>query len=154
MEADLWHHYHGLDLRDLWRPGGGRSRLTWRLLGNLVRHLPPESATMTALRNDQPADAKGGGDPSKGRWSQAEVLLAGLLDEFRYLRHDYTSTHLAKGAKKPTAPEPIPRPGVTSSGGKRQKGLTAEQYDVLYRHINGLQQDGVTFKAIGKGKAR
>lgn len=45
MEADLIIHCNGTRLTDLYRPGGA---LTFRLLGNLVRMLPPEAATWRA----------------------------------------------------------------------------------------------------------
>jgi hypothetical protein len=40
---------YGIDLGDLFRAG---TRLTWRRLGVLIEHLPPESATKTALRDE------------------------------------------------------------------------------------------------------
>jgi len=46
-----------------------------------------------------------------GRWSQAELLIAGLHDRLAELLHAYSSVHAAKGVK-PKRPEPIPRPGV------------------------------------------
>src|SRR5262245_41371450 len=104
---------------------------------------------MTALRNERPAGEAGGGDPAQAPWSQSEMLAAELVDELRRLRHDYHAAHRAKGTKRPKAPDPIPRPGVTS----RDRGqLTAGQYDILYRHINGIPQEpGVRFELIRGG---
>ncbi|MBX6384660.1 MAG: hypothetical protein IRZ07_17120 [Microbispora sp.] len=45
MEADLQRWYQ-VDLRELWRPGGG---LSWRRLGVLLRWLPAEAATWQVL---------------------------------------------------------------------------------------------------------
>lgn len=42
----------GIDLRDLYRPGGGSSRLTLRRLRVLVRGLPPDSWTWLSVRED------------------------------------------------------------------------------------------------------
>ncbi|MET9712414.1 hypothetical protein ACFW3Z_22610 [Nocardiopsis alba] len=46
MEADLARYYR-IDLGDLWRGG-----LTLRRLAVLVRHLPPDAATMSELGGD------------------------------------------------------------------------------------------------------
>lgn len=40
----------GIDLRDLYRPGGGSSRLTLRRLLVLIRGLPPDSFTWLSVR--------------------------------------------------------------------------------------------------------
>ncbi|MDV8005049.1 hypothetical protein [Rhodococcus sp. IEGM 1318] len=66
IEADLRTFYHGLDLRDLWRPGGGDSQLTLRLLWVLIRRLPRTSAL--AISDN------GGHMP----WSIEDHLLADL----------------------------------------------------------------------------
>ncbi|MBQ1167093.1 hypothetical protein KBZ21_54760, partial [Streptomyces sp. A73] len=59
-------------------------RLTWRWLRVLIQHLPPESHTLTALRNsmsdEELEEAADQGEPEKGRWSQTEQLLALLAD--------------------------------------------------------------------------
>lgn len=136
-------HCHGTDLRDLWRPGGGRAKLTWRLVGNLIRHLPPESATKTALRNKMPEaeikQAAKAGDPSQGQWSQLEMLVASLIDSVRWLAH---ITLAVNGSKKSKAPEPIPRPGVKAKGGKKRRELTPQQRDAVWRRINGGDLEG------------
>lgn len=130
-------HCHRTDLRDLFRPGGGESRLTWRLLGNLIRHLPPESATKTALRNRMTdaeiKQASKQADPSQGQWSHQEMLIASLVDAVRWLIH---VTVVANGGKKSSKPpEPVPRPGVKPKGRRRQ--LTPEQTAAVLRRING-----------------
>lgn len=69
-------------------------------------------------------------DPSEGRWSQTEMLLALLVDRVGQL------IHVTAGAKgKP--PEPYPRPGVKPKGRRKRKPLTPEQAERLYRVING-----------------
>lgn len=53
MEGDL-QFYYNIDLRDLWRPGGGASRLTYRRLLVLVGRLPQDSAFMSACKDSFP----------------------------------------------------------------------------------------------------
>jgi hypothetical protein len=50
VEFDL-QRYHQVELSDLWT-----GDLSWRRLGVLVKHLPAESATKTALRNAAPVE--------------------------------------------------------------------------------------------------
>lgn len=65
IEADLKRFYQ-TDLRDLWRPGGGDSQLTLRLLWVYIRRLPMDSAL--AISDN------GGRIP----WSIEDHLLADL----------------------------------------------------------------------------
>jgi hypothetical protein len=107
----------------------------------LIEHLPPESATMTAIRNDNPdIVTEDGPDPAEGRWSQLEMLLASVVDELRYLRYEYRT---ANGDKKSKTPNPIARPGVAKP--KSENKLTNDQYDWLYKHINGELPPGAGF---------
>lgn len=111
LEGDLWFHYR-IDLRDLWRPAGGRTGLTWRLLDVLVDRLPGESATKTAVRDDLPDDelAAAAKRPRKGHgpWSHSDLLTADVIDLLKWL---IFATYAAQGGK-PKEPEPYPRPGV------------------------------------------
>jgi hypothetical protein len=118
----------------VYRREGGRQKLSWRKLGVYVDHLPPESATITAIRasmtDEEIEERSESGDPSKGRWSSAEMLLAGLVDEVRRFEHIYVSAHVKKGqAGKP--PEPLARPGVTPGAKRRRSRLTDEQRRAL-----------------------
>lgn len=54
MEADFRRFYSGLDYRDRYRPGGGSSQLTLRLLLLLVDKLPPESEFKSAIEERAP----------------------------------------------------------------------------------------------------
>jgi len=116
VAADLWHHYHGLDLRDLWRPGGGRSKLTFRLLQDLIDHLPPESATKTAVRDAMPEEALlvAGRNPdaSYGPWSRQDFLLAAIADRLSWVIY---AVYRSCGGN-PNEPTPYPRPGVSRKG--------------------------------------
>jgi hypothetical protein len=92
---------------------------------------------MTALRNANPhVVTDDGPNPAEGRWSQVEMLLASAVDELRYLRYD---ARISQGDKKAKLPDPIRRPGVKASRDKQR--LTAEQYDWLFQHINGIASE-------------
>lgn len=95
---------------------------------------------MTELRNANPESvSEDGPDPAEGRWSQLEMLVATLVDETRNLRYVYTSVHAVKG-KKPTPPDPIPRPGIERRK-PHKRALSDAQAEFLWRHINGLPPD-------------
>lgn len=101
---------------------------------------------MTALRNAHPeVVTEGGPDPAEGRWSQVEMLLAAVVDELRNLRYVYTAANSEKG-KRPDPPDPIRRPGVQPRRKKNQ--LTDSQYDWLFRHINGIEQEHAGFAEV------
>lgn len=116
--------------------------MTWRLLGNLIRHLPPESATKTALRNKmgdaEIKQAAKTADPSEGQWSQTEMLLASLIDAVKWLLHVTLVAHGGKSKK----PEPVPRPGVKAKGKKSRPALTAAQAEAVFRRIHGGELPG------------
>jgi hypothetical protein len=90
-------------------------RLTWRELGIIVRGLPHESHTMTALRN-----ARGDDEPqlsvreahetaARGRWSRLEMLVADLCDAVARMQYFQLSRW---GAENLPMPRPMARPGV------------------------------------------
>jgi hypothetical protein len=103
----------GVDLGDLFRPG---SRLSWRRLGVLIEHLPPESATKTALRDELADDdlSRLAKLPRRGHgpWSHTELLLAAVHDSVERLIY---VQYQRAGAKNVRPPEPMPRPGVGSN---------------------------------------
>jgi len=116
-----------------------RGEMTSRRLRVLIERLPAESATMTALRNAMTAEEyeeqAQKGEPEKGRWSQAEQLLAGISDALRDLQY---ITVIASGdgkGKKPKRPQPMRRPGV--GGAKPREALTDAHADFLFKMING-----------------
>lgn len=108
-------------------------------------HLPPESATITAIRasltEEEIEERAGETDPAQGRWSSSEMLLASLLDEVRRLEYLYVSTHVKKGqAGRP--PEALPRPGISRGSRKaRRSRLTDEQRRILDPRLR-LVRDG------------
>lgn len=98
MEADL-HRYYQIDLLDLWR-----GTLSPRKIRVLVKHLPPESATVRALNPRTPEEE---------HWTTDRQLLAGICDRVDQLT--YTTSILGvdqKHRNKIKEPRPIPRPGV------------------------------------------
>ncbi|MFE9003074.1 hypothetical protein ACFYOY_13175 [Streptomyces sp. NPDC007875] len=116
-----------------------RGRLSWRRLRVLIQHLPPESATMTALRNDltdeELAEQAEHGDPEKGRWSQVEQLLALIADRVARLEYVTILANSDSKGKKPTPPEPIARPGAKPR--KPKPKLSDSSAEVLFQLING-----------------
>lgn len=107
-----------------------RGGLSLRRLRVLITHLPPESATKTALRNAIPEEemSKASEDarPDLAPWSGVEVLLSKVLDEVTLNR--YTAIAAAGG----TPPEftPTPRPGVPPKSAKKSR-LSDEQRRAL-----------------------
>lgn len=122
-----------MDLLDL-----HRGRLSWRRLRVLIQGLPPESRTMTAMRNALPdeefAEQAENGQPERGRWSQAEQLLAGIHDRLASLQHVTICAHTDSKSKRPKAPEPMRRPGVRAM--KPKQKITPEQADHLWSMLN------------------
>lgn len=60
-------------------------------------------------------------DPSESQWSIVEMLLASIIDELRWMRHEFRQVNSANPGEPP---KPVPRPGVK---GPRKKRLTMEQ---------------------------
>lgn len=102
-------HYYGLDLRDVLRPGAG---LSSRRALALVRQLPPESATVAALR---------GGAEFRG-WGPDRYLMARLIDAVKENTHAFIS---ANSKKKPKAPKPVERPDFHAEQKRRGNSFAA-----------------------------
>ncbi|WP_344028861.1 hypothetical protein [Streptomyces luteireticuli] len=104
----------------------------------LIEHLPPESATVTALRNaadDADLDAEADrSDPSQGCWSQTELLLAQLTDAVSHLAHLYTLVN-TNGGTRPEPPQPVPRPGIRRTPARSR--MTPDTAETLFQIING-----------------
>jgi hypothetical protein len=124
-----------------------RGRLSYRKLGVLVNHLPPESATITAIRasmtDEELEEQANAADPEAGRWSSLEMLLAALYDEVRRFEHLYVSAHTKKG-QAGKAPPPLPRPGVSRRPKRRQSRLTDEQRRILDPRLRLVPNAGET----------
>jgi hypothetical protein len=113
--------------------------MSWRRLRLLIEHLPPESATMTALRNElsdeELAEQADKGEPEKARWSQVEQLLALVADRVARVEHVLVCVNTDSKRKRPEPPQPIPRPGARPLKPKAQ--LTDNSATFLFELING-----------------
>lgn len=119
--------YYGLGLCDL-----GRRRLPWRRLRSLVAHLPPESATISALAPTIPVT--GGSEGPPRQWSGVEHRVVDVLDAVRSMHH--TLIQVNSKSKVP-APEPIERPTFGEAVATPRRGLTAEQRARIRRRNHG-----------------
>ena len=113
--------------------------MSWRRLRVLIQHLPPESATWTALRNStDPAELAAQaekGEPEKGRWSQQEQLIATLVDAIRRLEWVLICDNTEKKTKRPDPPEPMRRPGAGPR--KKKAQLTEGSANRLFELLQG-----------------
>lgn len=113
--------------------------MTWRQLRVLIQHLPPESATMTALRiamdPEEYEEQARNGQPENGRWSMAEQLLAGISDSLHQLEYILVLANSSGKGRKPKRPTPMRRPGVTAPPERDQ--LTEQGAEFLLTLING-----------------
>lgn len=113
--------------------------MTWRQLRVLIQHLPPESSTMTALRNalspeEYEQQAKNG-RPEEGRWSMVEQLLAGITDALREIQYILVVANSDGKGRRPRRPEPLPRPGVTTR--RQREPMSERAAERLFQLING-----------------
>lgn len=102
-------HYYRTDLADVLRPGSG---LTARRALALVRQLPPESATVAAMR---------GGAQFRG-WAIDRYLLAQLVDSVNQNTYAFVA---ANSKRKPKPPKPIERPSAASADRRKLGGFAA-----------------------------
>lgn len=87
--------------------------MTWRELGVLVDHLPPESATVTAIRDGMTPEQLAALPKPEGYgpWSRMEALMADIYDQLGWLIYVVA----AANGGKPKEPKPMARPGVAST---------------------------------------
>lgn len=113
--------------------------MSWRRLRVLIQHLPPESATWTALRNSlspvELAEQADKGEPEKGRWSQEEQLLATVVDAVRRLEWVLLCSNIEQKSKRPDPPEPMRRPGAGPR--KKKAQLTEKSANRLFELLQG-----------------
>jgi hypothetical protein len=95
----------------------------------LIRHLPADSATRTAMRDaltpEQYAALAGQPDGGHGAWSRTDMLLASILDGVRVGNYYFAT---ANGAKRLRPPDPTRRPGVGGGGNVRPISDEARAY--------------------------
>lgn len=106
IEADILRYYPGQDVAHWWQGvlsyvgdeeaemEAPRLRLSSRRLALMIEHLPEDSATWKARRDD--------------RWTEATHLLAYIGDQVHFMRAD---AQAIGGAESPMKPERLPRPG-------------------------------------------
>lgn len=127
-------YYNGVDLLDV-----HRGEMSWRRLRVLIQHLPSESSTWTALRNEltpqQLAEQAEKGEPEKGRWSQLEQLVAANVDAIRRVEWVLQCVNIEQKSKRPDAPEPMRRPGAGPR--KKTAKLTDKSADSLFELLQG-----------------
>lgn len=116
--------------------------MSLRRLRVLIEHLPPESATKTALRNSIPAEvlerSSGEGRPDLAPWSGTETLLAQVKDELRLLR----MVTVAANGGKPGEFVPTSRPGIPpKSAQTKRRGLNDEQRRALDPRLRNQTQE-------------
>jgi hypothetical protein len=113
--------------------------MTWRQLRILIQHLPPESSTMTAMRNllsdEELTEQAEKGEPEKGRWSQLEQLAASVLDAVRRLEYVTICANTEKKSDRPDQPEPTARPGAKPR--KPKPKISGQAAERLFQLING-----------------
>ncbi len=136
LASDLVTYCRGQDLRDLWLPQHGPSRLTWRRLGVLYDGLPGDSLTKTAQANDlgdaKLAELAKRQTDGHGRWSHTDMLLADLIDAVNLSTYILRLANTdPKRAKSVQPPEPVHRPGLVRKRGRGRATLTAEARALL-----------------------
>jgi hypothetical protein len=101
-----------------------------------IKFLPMESATVTAMRTMllDSGEELPKGDPGGGSWSMAEMLIAQVVDELRYLQ--YTTVQVNSEKKTGQPPEPIPRPGTVKKR-KRTQRMSREDAMKLDPRLRG-----------------
>lgn len=118
-----------MDLRDLWRPGGGASKLTYRLLGVLLHGLPGHSAYKTAVRDSIPDEqlAALAKRPREhhGVWSHTDLRLANIEDLLAMQ---------VRGLRPTNDWAPVPRPGVARAATRRALSPEGFAYLQKIRH--------------------
>lgn len=129
LEGDIDHYFPKYDLRDLYRPRGGASGLTWRKLDALIDWLPGESATKTAIRDSFTDEelaqyASGVQVRGHGPWSQETLRMAAVEDAVNRL-FALTAWLAGERSGQPAWPDPVRRPGIGGIRSRRPK-LTAE----------------------------
>jgi hypothetical protein len=101
-------------------------RLTFRRLGVLVRALPSDSSTVSAI-----APALGDAPPPETprQWSTSEAFLAAAHNQLSLLRYSFESANSGKGSK-------VPKPFLIEppSGAPARVRMTLEQKQRIRDH--------------------
>ncbi len=104
------------------------------------------------LRNNAPETelAKGSAkyDPSKGKWSALESMMASLIDEVKINTWVYVQRHSEQAVPKP---DPIRRPGVTGRRGKLMSVTDAARIDPRLRGMSEDEAQRFMDEVTGRG---
>jgi hypothetical protein len=117
----------GLDLRDVYRPGGGKSRLTPRRVLALVEH-PREGGPLWAAKAAEPAPA--GARPAEMTWlgwTFDRHLMAAVVDLLQ-------AANYQRAGGKGTKPTPVPRPSTPT---RRMTGRDYMRAGLTDRRVAG-----------------
>ena len=132
LESDLVAYCNGTDLRHLWMPHHGPSRLTWRRLAVLYDGLPPESLTKTAQVDAlDPAELASMAKKDRdgfGPFSRTDMLIADLVDAVNLNTYILRLANTDKAKQKSVKPpEPVYRPGVTPRKRRTRASVEAQR---------------------------
>lgn len=116
--------------------------MSYRELWVFIKHLPPESATQTALRDeelegdlDDLVTATPVGEQQFGPWSHQDYLTAQLIDAVR--ENTYVAAISGRVDPKPDPPTPVPRPGL-----RRQRAVSGELAEAQILYLNKIRARG------------
>ncbi|HEY6115617.1 MAG TPA: hypothetical protein VI172_06630 [Candidatus Dormibacteraeota bacterium] len=87
------------------------------------------------MSDEQMAEQSEKGEPEKGRWSQADQLLALIADRVARLEYVLISVNTEHKSQRPKAPEPIRRPGAKPV--KARQRMSDNQANTLFKLLNG-----------------
>jgi hypothetical protein len=112
--------------------------MSFRRLQVYIDYLPPESATKSEVRDSFTAEqlaqaAEATPDSGHGSWSRAELLLASVIDQLAFLRHEAIAMRTPQPGKPPT---PYPRPGIPRAGSLPEASPAAMAYLEQIRERN------------------
>lgn len=111
---------------------GGTS---WRRVRIAIEHLPPQSATKTAMRlraEAEGAEAADDFEPADAPWSSLEMLTAVAIDRLGEISYVIQKSN----GGKPEKPKPLPRPGVRDKSKRKLKPVEGDMAEHLFRRIN------------------
>jgi hypothetical protein len=120
-----------VDLRDVFRPGGGKDQLTVRRLITLTQQLPQTSRIKTLLS----------GDDQNQRWGPSEHLTALVAD----ILQAQLSLQVAKatGKKKPDKITPVIRPNTSGGPAGEIQAEANEAARALLERMGKGEEDSI-----------
>lgn len=106
----------------------------------------------TAIRNHTPDSviAESKSDPTKSKWSSAEMMLAVVIDEVRQLQWMYAQAHSDKRIPRP---DPIPRPGLPKRVTRAIPLAEAQKLDPRLRGLSDEEAQDMLDKFTGRRRS-